>query len=150
MCGTQQSGANNWEGVDCNEPTEAKASTEFNTIDIDFQSATEAYNLVLAYSGCSLKRDEIDKRIIEEVTNGTAHYGELKDGIINSQDEVGAWPKLASQPALIDTDHDGMPDNWEKENGLDKSDAADASQYTLSENYTNVEEYLNSIVNPIP
>ncbi|MBT29988.1 MAG: pectate lyase [Thalassobius sp.] len=142
--------ANNWEGVDCNEPTEAKASTEFNTIDIDFQSATEAYNLVLAYSGCSLKRDEIDKRIIEEVTNGTAHYGELKDGIINSQDEVGAWPKLASQPALIDTDHDGMPDNWEKENGLDKSDAADASQYTLSENYTNVEEYLNSIVNPIP
>ena len=34
--------------------------------------------------------------------------------LIDSQDQVGAWPNLKSGPTLVDTDGDGMPDEWER------------------------------------
>jgi hypothetical protein len=39
-----------------------------------------------------------------------------------------------------------MPDDYEKKNGLNASSAADASQYSKGKTYTNIEEYLNSVV----
>ena len=45
-----------------------------------------------------------------------------------------------------DSDGDGIPDKWEKKHGLDPHDATDASLYTLSNEYTNIECYLNSLV----
>ena len=36
-----------------------------------------------------------------------------------------AWPMLASQPAPVDTDHDGLPDAWEPAHQLNSKDAAD-------------------------
>ena len=44
-----------------------------------------------------------------------------------------------------------MPDAWEKANGLDPNSAADAQTYTLDPKkyYTNVEVYLNSVVQDI-
>ena len=59
---------------------------------------------------------------------------------------VNAWPSLRSAPAPPDTDKDGMPDAWEKANGLDPGNAADASAYKLSKGYTNIEVYLNGLV----
>ena len=35
--------------------------------------------------------------------------------MIDSQDDVGGWPNLESTPAPKDSDHDGMPDAWEKQ-----------------------------------
>ena len=49
-------------------------------------------------------------------------------------------------PTTIDTDRDGLPDAWEDEHGLDKSASADGKLYTLDDNYTNLEVYLNSLV----
>jgi hypothetical protein len=37
-----------------------------------------------------------------------------------------------------------MPDDWEKQNGLDPS-VNDAAAYTLGEGYTNIEHYINSL-----
>ena len=60
---------------------------------------------------------------------------------------INAWPALKSTPAPADNDKDGMPDDWEKKNGLNPDDAGDASGYKLSKTYTNIEVYINSITN---
>jgi hypothetical protein len=49
-------------------------------------------------------------------------------------------------PAPVDTDKDGMPDDWEKQHGLDLNNAADAVTFFLEKHYTNIEVYLNSLV----
>jgi hypothetical protein len=119
----------------------------------EFVSATSymepahAYDQILARGGASLVRDEVDHRIIREIRKGTYTYGEM--GIIDSQNEVGGWPLLRSMEALKDSDGDGIPDEWEIANGLNPGDPADAPKYTLDSNYTNLEIYLNSIVNDL-
>jgi hypothetical protein len=66
--------------------------------------AKDLLELVLPSVGASLpKRDSVDTRLIEHVRN---RMGKL----INSQTEVGGWPELKSGEALLDSDHDGMPD----------------------------------------
>jgi hypothetical protein len=41
-----------------------------------------------------------------------------------------------------------MPDNWEKSQGLNFNDPGDSSVYKLSNSYTNIEVYFNSLVEP--
>ena len=62
--------------------------------------------------------------------------------IINSQDEVGGYPTLNSEPAPADADSDGMPDFWEQAMGLNPNNAADRNN-TDSTGYTMLENYLN-------
>ncbi len=96
-------------------------------------------DLLLPRVGASLRRDAADKRIIAGIIDGT-------NVLIDSQDEVGGWPKLQSLPAPADSDRDGMPDAWEIDNGLDP-DTQDNNGTDLSpEGYTNLEVYLNSLV----
>ena len=57
---------------------------------------------------------------------------------------IYAWPSLKSETALPDGDNDGMPDAWEKKNGLNNTDGTDAQGYNLNKEYTNIETYLNS------
>jgi pectate lyase len=124
---------------------------------ISQQTAEEAYHSVLENAGATLpKRDVVDVRIIDEVRNGYATYEgstykkehpvpdkSRKSGIIDSQADVGGWPKLKSTTAPTDTDHDGMPDAWEDKYGFDPSDASGASRDKDGDGYTNLEEYLN-------
>ena len=104
------------------------------------QKAIDAYASCLKYSGCSLIRDNVDKRIIDNIR---AKEGKL----IDSQSEVGGWdPYLVEKrPNRWDTDRDGMPDNWEKANGLDPSDPSDATSDSDNDGYTNIEGYINSL-----
>ena len=59
---------------------------------------------------------------------------------------VNAWPALRSLPALLDSDKDGMPDEWETKNGLNAKDGSDSAVYKIDKKYTNVEMYLNSLI----
>jgi hypothetical protein len=59
---------------------------------------------------------------------------------------LNAWPYLRSLPAPKDSDNDGMPDEWERKNGLNPNDANDAAAYKLNKFYTNIEVYINSLV----
>ena len=106
------------------------------------QSAEDAYKDVLAHAGCSITRDPVDLRIVQEVETGKTTYG---NGIINSQKDVGGWPELKSLPAPADGDHDGMPDSWEKTMNLNPDDPEDRNKIGGG-GYTNLELYLNSLV----
>lgn len=135
-----------------------KLDTPWQSMPIKQQTATEAYNSVLEKAGATLpKRDPIDIRIINETRGGFATYEggsykqnksvvdkSKKSGIIDSQKDVGAWPILKSIPAPLDTDHDGMPDDWENKNGLNKEHPEDRNNMD-SNGYTMLEKYLNGI-----
>ena len=119
-------------------------------------TAQQAYERVLSYVGASLHRDSFDELMISDTRNGVATYtgNNLDSGFINSQDDNkpadagsdwSAWPTLNSAQAPTDTDGDGMPDAWETANGLNANDAADGRAYD-DNGYTNLENYLNSLV----
>ena len=54
---------------------------------------------------------------------------------------IAALPAPGSY-GIIDTDHDGMPDDWEMLYGFDKNNQADASLDFDGDGLTNLEEYL--------
>jgi hypothetical protein len=108
---------------------------------VNQQSAEEAYKLVLSRAGATLpKRDPVDKRIIKIVRTGKPTY---KNGIIDTPSDVGSWPQYKSETAPVDSDHDGMPDRWEKQFGLNQNDPSDGAKDADNDGYTNVEEWLN-------
>jgi hypothetical protein len=55
---------------------------------------------------------------------------------------------LSQLTAPLDTDGDGMPDEWEKANKLDHT-KANATGRNLSTGYDNIEVYINSLVKTI-
>ena len=134
--------ANNWLGVDGNDYI--KLEEPWPAMPIKQHTPENAYHAVLDHAGCSSpSRDTIDSRIIEEVRNGTATKGD--NGFVTTPAEAGGWPTLESAPAPQDSDHDGMPDSWETDNGLDPNDPEDRNGIGEG-GYTNLEIYLNSLV----
>ncbi len=133
--------------------------------DITTHSAETTYEKVLSYAGASIYRDAVDARFMEETMEGVVTYTGTKTkikgivDIINDPDGVQdpacpSFPDLASESrsADYDTDGDGMPDEWEFANGLNPNDATDGATYTLDTEkgwYTNLEVYMNSIVEDI-
>lgn len=142
-------------GVSC---VKIKMDTPAPTGDVTTHSAAETFGKVLAYSGASLYRDEIDARYMEEAKTGTAKYkGSITNspGIIDKVSDVNGYTEAnfgkGSRPADFDTDNDGIPDAWETANGLNPNDASDALTYSLDSKgyYTNLEVYANSLVENI-
>jgi len=108
-------------------------------IPVTEDSAEVAYQKVLKGAGASLNRDAVDRRLIADL----ASLG--KQGkIVRSEAEVGGHPELKGGVAPADTDHDGMPDEWEKQYGLDPKDPSDGTRDKDGDGYTNLEEYLNN------
>lgn len=154
-----------------------KRSTPVDAGVVTTHSAADALEQVLAYAGCSYSRDELDARIVEETRTGTAAFKGLnahngqgkvwdvdwkskdfpKPGIIDSQDDVipagatTAWPALRQGNVPVDSDMDGMPDEWETKYGLNPHDASDGNGKTVDKNgkYTNLEMYMNSLVHEL-
>lgn len=116
---------------------------------VTLQPTWEAYESVLQFAGASYRRDAYDKRIVEETRKGTYTYEGSHgstNGMIDQPSDVGGWPEYRSDEAPVDSDSDGMPDEWEKAHGLNPHDAADGCSYNLSPDYTNLEVYLNGLV----
>ena len=133
------------------------------------ESAAGAYQSVLSYAGATLpKRDTIDARVIAEVkgeipviryeylagdTLETPVKG-IASGIIDTpmnlvpdslQDEMTPWDVYTtSYDAPADTDHDGIPDDWETANGLNPTDYNDGRTITAN-GYSNLENYLHGL-----
>jgi len=141
-----------------------KVSKPFPMASITLLPTKDAYSYVLANAGAILpKRDPVDTRVIEQVKTGKITYKEgvklpatqfkhrrlpidsYKQGIITDISQVGGYPEYKGKP-YKDSDNDGMPDEWENKNGLNPKDASDASKDKNNDGYTNIEDYLNSVV----
>ena len=68
-----------------------------------------------------------------------------KLGIITDICQVGGFPKYKKVKPYVDTDGDGMPDEWEIANGLNPNDPSDANKDCTGDGYTNIEKYINGI-----
>ncbi len=134
---------------------------------LQISSAEVAYQYVLANVGATLpRRDPVDLRIIEEVRTGVIpprkiadgsvekarFYGyaqkytdELIDlvpkGFVTDPSEVGGWPDYKGTP-YVDTDGDGIPDEWEIAHGLNPKDASDAVKDSNGDGYSNIEKFI--------
>jgi len=80
-------------------------------------------------------RDALDRHVIEDVINRTGH-------VIGDPAEVGGWPSLSSGPVPVDSDGDGMPDQWETGHDTDPQ-AFDAWSDVDRNGWANLEDYLN-------
>lgn len=152
--GSPEVSNNNWLGVTMNGGTRADTATSkmaspFSAVKIASQKAADAYDIVLKGAGaCYPKRDTLDERVIQDVKNRTGKLIDVQGGYPHGtayELTATAWPALQSAPAPVDTDNDGMPDAWEKANGLNAA-AYDANDHKLHTHYDNVEMYFNSLV----
>lgn len=108
---------------------------------VTISTATDAVKIVMAEAGSSLQRDAVDKRII-------GYFKSLgkKGRIFKTEADAGGQPEVRQKKSkLKDTDGDGMPDRWENKHKLNADDASDAAAISRT-GYTNLEEYINSLV----
>ena len=172
MSGNENVTNNNWDGgvqIEARDPGKylpaIKADQPFAIAKLSVMSAQDAYKYVLEHVGaCLPKRDAVDKRVIEDVRTGKITYSSnatpapkspylkrrlpedsYKKGIISDISQVGGYPSYEGT-SYKDSDNDGMPDEYEIKHKLDPKDPDDACEYR-KDGYTNIEEYLNSIVN---
>ncbi|MBP1614477.1 MAG: polysaccharide lyase family 1, candidate pectate lyase [Bacteroidetes bacterium] len=163
---------NNWAGgVQVQEQPNTDGYTEnmrwnepFPMPSLTIMPAKDAYKFVIKNAGATIpSRDIVDQRIIEEVETGKAYYKEgldpnsfyqfehrrlpndsYKKGVITEIEQMGGYPEYKGTP-YVDTDKDGMPDAWEKANGLNPNDSSDANKDCTGDGYTNIEKYINGI-----
>ena len=122
------------------DPKVVLVDKPFEVAPVKHDSAENAFARVMKDAGATLpKRDAVDARIAKDVEDRTG-------AIINSQADVDGWPELKSAPAPADGDGDGMPDEWERKNGLNPKDPKDGANAREPGSYTNLEIYLNSLV----
>ncbi|MCL2027216.1 MAG: pectate lyase [Bacteroidales bacterium] len=165
----------NWNGITYNsrlsasDRLAARSDTEFEKDVVTTHTAEQAYERVLSRGGASLVRDAVDQRIVNETENRLAPVrayftlndaawnalpadvrskGRTRAGMIDSQADVGGWPELSNLPAMKSTANDGIPDVWKIANGLNP-ETANANGKDLSTVYTNLEIYMNSLVQHI-
>jgi len=110
------------------------------------QKPQSAYSEILKYVGASDRRDSIDERVINDVINRTAPTGSISGlGFIDSPDDVGGFIVLDGGNKPLDTDNDGLPDEWEDKNGFDKNDPSDSVKVNSS-GYTIIEAYGEELI----
>ncbi len=130
---------------DCNaDSTEFSGLYDFDSYAYaasDFQNASDAYQTVLDTAGC-FPRDHVENRLIRETRDNTYTYtgsNAGKKGVIDLETDAEGFYDYPQVAALVDTDQDGMPDEWESANGCDPNtpdnNVRHASGYTMLEMY---------------
>nr|MBE6191606.1 polysaccharide lyase [Rikenellaceae bacterium] len=136
----------------------------FEMAPVTIMPTDEAYDFVMKHAGASFpKRDAVDTRVMKQVKTGKIFYAKdakehqplyvkrrlpadsYKQGIITDPQQVGGLPTYKSVAGPVDSDKDGMPDQWEEKYGLNPNDASDANGDLSGDGYTNIEKYINGI-----
>ena len=136
-------------GTDAGQPggtTKASKANSTDTASLPTTSAADAYADVLANAGAWPKnRDQVDSLVVADVKSlgksGKLWTDQNATGLTNS-----GYGTLAGGTAPVDTDKDGMPDAWETKYGLNPNDPSDATGDFDKTGYTNIEKYINGIV----
>lgn len=141
-----------------------KVNMPFPMADVTIMDTKAAYDHVLNNAGATKpRRDAVDARVIKSVATGKAIYAKDADkyeavspyvkrrlpidsykyGIITDPRQVGGLPEYKGKPR-VDTDGDGLPDDWEKKNGLDPKDPTDSAKISPN-GYAWIEVYANEL-----
>ncbi|HUC82208.1 MAG TPA: hypothetical protein VMR70_14990 [Flavisolibacter sp.] len=163
--------ANNWDGgVQVEDEPNTGKYTDYMKVSkplpmpaITIMPTKEAYTYVLDNAGATLpKRDAVDQRITQQVKTGKINplpnvklpetqfkhrrlpIDSYKQGIITDIAQVGGYPDYKGTP-YKDSDNDGIPDDYERKNGLNPNNAADALSDKDKNGYTAIEDYLNAV-----
>jgi hypothetical protein len=114
-------------------------SVPFDAFPVTTQKAMDAYGDMLKSGGASLpRRDSITNFLAASVLNKTGKT----PGTTNDW-PLGGYPIYKPAKPLTDSDHDGMPDVWEKRYSLNPRDPSDARKDKDGDGYTNIEEFIN-------
>lgn len=120
---------------------------------VTLHSANRAFVNVLRYAGASKKKDDVDIRLVLNITTDKFPSEGSRGstgGIIDSPADVGGYKPYDKASALKDSDGDGIPDTWERSHGLNPKDPEDGNSFNLmNKDYTNLEVYMNSLVDDI-
>ena len=115
----------------------------------ELMSAQEALEWIIDSVGPSLPvRDEVDQYLIDEL----ASYGKKgSNGGISDETTLPhkGTGTLYNGEKPLDTDGDGIPDEWEIANGLNPNDPSDAAKIAAN-GYANIENYVFSIDKAYP
>lgn len=128
-------------------PKEKYTVVDWQTKPYDYPAVSEvspgeAFSFVLKNAGATITRDATDLRLIN-VLRSVGRMGE----IVSKEPENFDSDQTAAVIGIKrDSDKDGIPDAWELKNKLDPKDPADANKMH-STGYTNLEVYLNELVN---
>ena len=143
---------NPWETTDysgADRKSEPYTTLTFNGNDYTFPilekwAAKDLVDKLLPVVGANLPyRDMVDFYVVNQVKS----FG--KDGALISTEEQlpfgvpSSWT-TANFTKPVDTDNDGIPDEWEKNNGLNPNDPSDATKIAAN-GYANIENYINSL-----
>jgi hypothetical protein len=122
------------------------------------QSARAAYKIVLSDVGANAPQiDNHDTRMIAETLAGTYSFKGSKTGLPgmpDTQADSGGWENYPEfrRDATWDTDHDGLPDWWEKLHGSNPAspagDYADSNADRDANGFTDLEDYLAWMAEP--
>lgn len=104
-------------------------------------SAEQAFEHVASSAGASLRRDAIDRRLIEELRS-LGKSGKT----IRTEEEVSGIGTLSAGDTPADADQDGLPDAWETAHGLNPGDGSDSAKIDPKTDYAHIELYANSLV----
>jgi autotransporter-associated beta strand protein len=109
-------------------------------------TAQDAVQFVRDNVGLSITRDAVDSRLVQEV----ASYGTLGSVILRETDVFPNYPNNASylrpRARMVDSDNDGMPDNWETSRGLNPNNNSTSEWRAVTPSgYTRLEGYLNEL-----
>ncbi len=170
MSASEQVTKNNWEGVKIvgvKDQQDIRLATPLDLPGtLEIEDPRTAFTKVLNGAGCSLYRDAVDKRIVQETSSGTAAFqgrsayngqgGKWKSatyprkGLIDSQEDLNpdpkntqwsAWPVLERPVNLANRSHQGIPERWMEKNAKGKK-----GNDVNPDGYTVLETYLNSII----
>ena len=134
------------------------------------QEAGDAYAFVLDNCGATRpRRDAVDARVVAMVRSGKVAEARATEadlaltaaaryapewveevgamvplGFITNPEQVGGYPIYQGTP-YPDTDHDGLPDEWETRHGLDPRDSRDATTDLDGDGYSNIEDFINEL-----
>jgi len=103
---------------------------------VTIQQSKDVPGSVLSRAG-AFPRDVVTLRMINEVIHRTGAWGMKEPADIMANLMPASPPK--------DSDHDGMPDFWEKAHGLNPNNDIDSNKPMLPDGYTAIEMYINEL-----